>query len=356
MNYPSTYSAWRRSGLKGSKEDPLTIYRTDNETLPSTLNPNDVVIKIHAVSLNYREIAMLIGTYPIELEDKGIPCSDAAAEIVATGSAVSRFNVGDRVCPITGIGKVIGEELSDGLSLGVGSNCPGVLREYAVFDEQHLVKMPDHMSWEEASTLPCAGLTAWNSLDGLQGVPEGAYALLQGTGGVSMFSLILCLSAGIRPIITSSSDEKLSAIKKLSPEIQGLNYKTVPDQGAEILRLTKGRGVHFVVNNTGPKSLMDDISFLCQRGGTVSMVGFLDGLKADWAPGDIMRLMHKAAKLKGIAVGSRSEFEDMNRYLEEKKVHFSPLLVDQPFAFTDAKDAYDRLESGKFYGKIIIKM
>jgi threonine dehydrogenase-like Zn-dependent dehydrogenase len=113
-----------------------------------------------------------------------------------------------------------------------------------------------------------------------------------------MFALILCLSAGIRPIITSSSDEKLAAIKKLSPEINGLNYKTVSDQSAEIQRLTNGRGVHFVVNNTGPKSLMDDINFLCARGGTVSMVGFLEGFEADWAPGDVMRLMHKAAKLK----------------------------------------------------------
>lgn len=113
-----------------------------------------------------------------------------------------------------------------------------------------------------------------------------------------MFSLILCLSAGIRPIITSSSDDKLAAIKKLSPEIQGLNYKTVTDQSAEIQRLTNGRGVHYVVNNTGPRSLMDDISFLAERGGTVSMVGFLAGFDADWAPSDIMRLMFKSAKLK----------------------------------------------------------
>lgn len=113
-----------------------------------------------------------------------------------------------------------------------------------------------------------------------------------------MFALILCLSAGIRPIITSSSDEKIAAIKKLSPLIEGLNYKTVAVQGAEIQRLTKKRGVHFVVNNTGPKSLMDDISFLCERGGTVSLVGFLDGFEADWAPGQIMSLMHKSAKLK----------------------------------------------------------
>ncbi|KAF1933712.1 GroES-like protein [Didymella exigua CBS 183.55] len=354
MSHPSTYSAWHRSGLRGTKEQPLTIFRTYDEALPSTLNPNDVLIKIHAISLNYREIAMLIGTYPMDIQDKGIPCSDAAAEVVATGSSVSRFAVGDRVCPNPSIGKTY-EGGSDGMSVGVGTNGPGVLREYAVFDEQHLVKVPDHLSWEEASTLPCAGVTAWNALNGLKNVPEGAYALLQGTGGVSMFALILCISAGIRPIITSSSDEKIAAIKKLSPLIQGLNYKTVTDQGAEIQRLTNKRGVHFVVNNTGPKSLMDDISFLCERGGTVSMVGFLEGFDADWAPGQIMSLMHKSAKLQGIAMGTRDDFEEMNRHLEEKKVHLAPLLTDEPFTFANAEKAYERLESGNFHGKIVIK-
>lgn len=151
MAYPSTYSAWRRSGLKGTKDQPLTIYRTCDETLPSTLNSNDVLIKIHAISLNYREIAMLIGTYPIDIADKGIPCSDAAAEVIATGSSVSRFAVGDRVCPNPSIGPTY-EGGSDGISVGVGTNGQGVLREFAVFDEQHLVKMPEHLSWEEVSS------------------------------------------------------------------------------------------------------------------------------------------------------------------------------------------------------------
>jgi NADPH:quinone reductase-like Zn-dependent oxidoreductase len=148
MSYPSTYSAWRRSGLKGSKESPLTINRSENEELPSTLDPNDVIIKIHAVSLNYREIAMLNGTYPVDILDKGIPCSDAAAEVVATGSAVSRFSLGDRVAPNTSIGKTY-EGGTDGNGVGVGTNSPGVLREYAVFNEEHLVKLPKHMSFEE---------------------------------------------------------------------------------------------------------------------------------------------------------------------------------------------------------------
>ncbi|KAJ8116749.1 hypothetical protein OPT61_g1883 [Boeremia exigua] len=354
MAYPSTYSAWRRSGPTGTKENPLTISRTDDETLPSNLNANDVVIKIYAVSLNYREFAMLNGTYPVDILDKGIPCSDAAAEVVAVGSAVTQVSVGDRVCPNPNMGPTY-EGINDGGSVGLGNSAEGVLRQYAVFDEQHLVKIPANMSWEEAATLPCAGVTAWNALDGLKNAPKGAYALLQGTGGVSMFSLILCLSAGIRPIITSSSDEKLAAIKKLSPEIQGLNYKAVSDQAAEVQRLTNGRGVHYVVNNTGPQSLMDDIDFLCERGGTVSLVGFLSGFTADWASGNIMKLMGKAAKLQGIGMGTRKDFEDMNRFLEEKKVRFDSILVDEPFAFANAKDAFDRLESGKFHGKLIIK-
>lgn len=152
MSYPSTYSAWRRSGLKGTREQPLTIQRTYDEKLPSTLNPNDVLIKIHAISLNYREIAMLNGTYPVDIADKGIPTSDAAAEVVATGSSVSRFSVGDRVCPNTSIGPTY-EGGTDGFSVGLGTNAEGVLREYAIFDEKHLVKMPDHLSWEEVSAI-----------------------------------------------------------------------------------------------------------------------------------------------------------------------------------------------------------
>jgi NADPH:quinone reductase-like Zn-dependent oxidoreductase len=167
----------------------------------------------------------------------------------------------------------------------------------------------------KGSTLACAGVTAWNALDGLKNVPKGAAALLQGhfphwtslksladndsgTGGVSIFALLLCVAAGIRPIITSSSDEKLKALQELYPEVRGINYKTVSDQSAEIKRLTDGRGVDFVINNTGPQSIIEDISFLCGRGGSVALVGFLHGLTADWQPGMIMSLMSKAAKVK----------------------------------------------------------
>lgn len=170
-----------------------------------------------------------------------------------------------------------------------------------------------------------------------------------------MFSLLLCVAAGIRPVITSSSDDKLAAIKKLDPSVRGLNYKTVSDQASEIKRLTDGRGVDFVVNNTGVGSIPDDISFLAPRGGTISLVGFLAGFDADWEPKKLMDLMFKTAKLQGIAVGSRKDFQDMNQFLEEKKVKLGPLL-DRSFAFKEAKEAFAYLESAKHSGKVIIKV
>lgn len=150
MSYPSTYSAWRRSeGIQAPPGGRLTIERSDNEANPQNLKPHDVVLKIHAVSLNYREIAMVIGTYPKPIESRGIPTSDAAAEVVAVGSAVSRFKVGDRVSPNPNIGDL--EPDDDSTSVALGVNTSGVLREYAVFHEKHLVSIPAHLSWEEVS-------------------------------------------------------------------------------------------------------------------------------------------------------------------------------------------------------------
>jgi NADPH:quinone reductase-like Zn-dependent oxidoreductase len=179
MSYPSTYTAFRRTAGKASKENPLSLEQTQ-ETLPkeTDLRPNDVVIKIHAVSLNYREVAMLIGTYPVTVEQQGIPCSDAAAEVIATGSAVKSFKVGDPVAPICGQGDF--DPTDDGVSVAIGANAPGVLRQYAVYQEKHLVHLPKHLSWEESSMLPCAGVTAWNALDGLKTVQKRSSALLQG--------------------------------------------------------------------------------------------------------------------------------------------------------------------------------
>ncbi|CCT70915.1 related to zinc-binding oxidoreductase [Fusarium fujikuroi] len=348
MSLPETYRAFRRT----TGDFPRTV-EPSIETVPRVLGPNDVLIKVHAVSLNFRDVAMLNGIYPMTMEDRGIPCSDAAAEVVAAGSAVEGFVTGDHVSVISDLNNITGSE--DEPLYGLGGDTAGVLREYAVYQDKHLVKLPRHLSWEEAATITIAGVTAWTALDGLTTASKSRSALMQGTGGVSMFALLICLAAGIQPIITSSSDEKLEAVKKLDPRVRGINYKTTQDQGAEVRRLTDGQGVDFVINNAGPGSVPQDISFLRQRGGTVSLVGFLGGIGGDWQPAAIMALMAKSAKIKGIAVGSKEDYINLNRFLEEKKVSLSP-LVDRVFSFEESPAAFEYLYSGKHAGKVIIKI
>ncbi|KAK4955520.1 hypothetical protein LTR10_006459 [Elasticomyces elasticus] len=329
MALPTKHRSFRRA----TGELPHAI-TPSHETLPDRIGPNDVLIKIHAVSLNYRDVAMLHGKYPVPVIDRGVPTSDCAAEVVSIGTAVRGFEKGDHA---------------------LGGDVDGVLREYAVFNEEVLVQLPKYLSWEEASTITCAGVTAWNALDFPNAMSHGRSALLQGTGGVSMFALLLCRAAGLTPIITSSSDEKLESIKKLSPEARGINYKQHPDQVSEVARITNGKGVDVIVNNTGVGSLITDIGSLRQRGGVVSLVGFLDGFKADWDPSALMAMMGKAARLKGIAVGSKLDYQALSKFLEEKAVRLDP-LIDRTFSFDESSQAFDYLYSGKHVGKVIIKL
>ncbi|KAK5700478.1 hypothetical protein LTR97_004995 [Elasticomyces elasticus] len=356
MALPTKYRSFRRT--TGDLPHAIT---PSQETLPERLGPNDVLIKIHAVSLNYRDVAMLNGRYPVKVIDRGVPASDCAAEVVGIGSAVRGFEKGDHVAPIFDINNLSGQD--DASMRALGGDVDGVLREYAVFNEEVLVQLPKYLSWEEvcrtsqcyASTIICAGVTAWNALDLPNVMTHGRSALLQGTGGVSMFALLLCRAAGLTPIITSSSDEKLESIKKLSPEARGINYKQHPDQVSEVARMTDGKGVDVVVNNTGVGSLITDIGSLRQRGGVVSLVGFLDGFKADWDPSALMAMMGKAARLKGIAVGSKLDYQALSKFLEEKELRLDP-LIDRTFSFDESSQAFDYLWSGKHVGKVIIKL
>ncbi|OAG03212.1 NAD(P)-binding protein [Paraphaeosphaeria sporulosa] len=294
------------------------------------------------------------GGYPIPVNEREIEGSCCAAEVVALGSSVTKFSIGERVAPTVNLNFLSGEE-RDADVCALGGDTAGVLREWAVFDEQHLVKLPGHVSWEEAATITGVGITAWVSLNGLEHVPEGATALLQGTGGVSIMSLLVCLAAGIRPIITSSSDAKLARLAKLSPEIKTINYKTTPDVAAEVLLLTAGKGVDYVLNNAGLSSIPSDLRMLRRYGGRIALIGFLEGFEAGWDASLLMGLIEKAASIKGILAGSRADLEAVSRFLEEKKVDLGP-LVDRVFAFGESEKAFAYLEGGSHVGKVVIRM
>ncbi|KAK4120113.1 NAD(P)-binding protein [Parathielavia appendiculata] len=348
MAIPETYKAFRRT----IGDLPRTI-SPSTEQLPRELGPHDVLLKIHAVSLNFRDVAMLHGRYPVNVIERGISCSDAAAEVAAVGRQVRDFAIGDHVSVIVDLNNLTGCE--DEPSIVLGGDVDGLLREYAIFEDKYLVLLPMHLSWEEAATITCAGVSAWTALDGLQGAKRRS-ALLQGTGGVSFFGLLICLAAGIRPIITSSSDKKLEQIQEqLGSDVGTINYRTVADQASEVKRLTDGKGVDIVVNNAGPASIPEDISFLRQRGGLVSLVGFLAGMNGVWEPSVMIALMSKFAKLKGILGGSKQDYVDLNRFLEEKKVSLAP-LIDRVFQFDESPAAFDYLYSGNHVGKVVIKV
>ncbi|KAH8698234.1 hypothetical protein GQ44DRAFT_764765 [Phaeosphaeriaceae sp. PMI808] len=348
MSYPKTYRAWRRS----KTPYPLSLI-SSLETLPDTLGAKDVLIRIHAVSLNYRDAAMLReNAYPAPVDEGGVSGSDCAAKVIAVGPEVVKFALGDHVAPTVDLLNLTGDERIDE-DIALGGNGPGTLREYAVFEEKFLVKLPKHLSWEENSTLTCAGITAWNVLDGLRNVPNDATALLQGTGGVSLMTLMICIAAGIKPIITSSSSDKIQKLEKLSPAVRGINYKTA-DVNAEVLKLTNGKGVDFVLNNIGLSSIPDDLKVV-RRSGSIALVGFLDGFTTEYSPEVLFSVLVKSCKIQGVHGGSRADFEALNTFLEEKQVKLDS-IIDKVFAFDDAPQAYEYLASGKHVGKVVIKV
>ncbi|KAK3368701.1 alcohol dehydrogenase [Podospora didyma] len=356
---PETHRVFRRGTTPGTTESPMRIELTTEPTLPPEgLGPHDVLIRVRAVSLNYRDVAMLRGLYPFPVAARGIPASDCAAEVAAVGTAVTHFLVGDRVSPIFALSNITGNEQDSApVSTSLGGEAQGVLREHAVFEDKVLVHLPEYLTWEETSTITCAGVTAWNALNAPGSFNKKKIALLQGTGGVSMFALLLALAGGITPVISSSSDQKLDAIKKLGPPgaVLGYNYRTKPDQAAAVKALVPGgRGVDIVVNNVGPLSIPADIETLTARNGTISLVGFLGGLTADWSPDQILHLIGKCASIQGIAVGSKLDNQALNTFLEENQIRLEP-LIDRVFSFEESEEAFDYLWSGQHMGKVVIK-
>jgi NADPH:quinone reductase-like Zn-dependent oxidoreductase len=308
--------------------------------------PHQVLIRVRATSLNYRDHLVIVGRYfGGAVSRDTIPLSDGAGEVVSIGPGVTRFREGDRVAGAFFQVWKDGPRSFSPPALGVPLD--GMLAEYIALHEDGAVAVPPHLSFEEAAALPCAGVTAWHALM-VAGRPirPGDTVLCLGTGGVSMIALQLARAAGARVIVTSSSDAKLERAAKLGAS-DGINYKSTPEWDQEVARLTHGRGVDCVIEIGGAGTLARSMQSLGYTG-KVCLIGFLGGPTGDTAP---FPLMLKAASLQGISVGSTRMFEDMNLAIARNGIR-PP--IDRVYPFEQAPDAFRQLSSGDFVGKLVI--
>jgi len=307
--------------------------------------PGQVLIRVKAVSLNFRDLTVARGGYGKGTKQNVIPCSDGAGEVIAVGSGVTRVAVGNRVAGIFMQGWLAGKPSEASPQSAMGGAIDGMLAEYVVLNQDGVVKFPDHLSYEEAATLPCAAVTAWNALAVSGRVRPGEAVLTQGTGGVSLFALQFSKLLGARVIGTSSSDDKLARAAALGLN-DGINYKTTPDWEKPIRQLT-GIGVDHIVEVGGAGTLEKSMKAV-RYGGTISLIGVLTGGTGEVNP---RLILMKTIRVQGIYVGSREMFENMNRAISLNKLR---PVIDRVFPFEEAPAAYHHMESGAHFGKIVI--
>jgi len=340
---PTTQKQWQL--IKGSGPEYQLTLKDVPVRAPGA---NEVLIRMHAASLNRRDVFLMKGQYPVGGRTQIVPLSDGAGEVTAIGPGVTRFKVGDKVAPIFFQKWIDGRPAPDVTGSALGGQVDGVLTQYLTLNEQGLVKLPSNLSYEEGATLACAGVTAWNGLVTRGRMQKGDYVLLEGTGGVSVFGLQFAAAAGAKPIITSSSDDKLAKAKTLGA-IGGVNYKTNADWEKPVRALTNGVGVHQVLEMSGKDSLPHALAALAP-GGHIALIDGLDGF-GDEVPA--MALLGGNATVSGLYVGSRENFEAMNGFIEQHRIQ---PVIDKVFEYKDAPAAFELMESGNFFGKIVIRM
>src|SRR5262245_23947032 len=310
---------------------------------------NEVAVRVHAVSLNRRDLMMVAGRYGRGgTQPNTVPLSDGAGEVIAVGSGVTRFKVGDRVAGIFFEDWLDGSPTAASLATARGGNAGGMLSGVMVTDAEGFVAIPGPLSYEDGSPLRGAGCTAWGGLFKRGGMQRGDFVLLEGTGGVSVFGLQLAAAAGAKPIITSSSDTKLARARELGA-FGTVNYRSNPEWQNEVRALTGGAGVDQVLEVGGQDTLPRALQALA-FGGHVAIIGGLSGFASDVPVGTLMGLNATAS---GIYVGSRADFEALNAFLAEHKI--KP-IVDKVFDLEDAPAAFAAMDSGDFFGKVVIRL
>jgi NADPH:quinone reductase-like Zn-dependent oxidoreductase len=308
---------------------------------------NQVLVKVKALSLNYRDILTARGAEQTPTLIGRIALSDGAGEIAEVGAAVTRVKVGDRVAGSFMQKWIDGELDAEKFASALGGAIDGMAAQYVALDEQGVVRVPKHLSFEEAACLPCAAVTAWDALRH-GGLRAGQSVLLLGTGGVSIFALQFAKLQGARVIITSSSDEKLELARKLGAD-ETINYQRTPNWDEEVLKRTDGRGADMAVEVGGPDTLNKTLNAV-RVSGAISIMGTLTGMAGAV---NTIALLRKRIKLQGIFVGSRATFEDMNRAIE---LHRLQPVVNKVFAFDDLRAAYQYQASQAHAGKIVVRL
>jgi len=306
---------------------------------------DEILVAMKASAINYRDLSTVEDPAARGIPYPRIPNSDGAGEVIAIGDRVTRFRTGDRVAGC------FFQDWSDGgitataMASALGGPLDGVLAERVVFRQQGAVAVPQHLSYEEAATLPCAGLTAWNCLIEQGRLGAGRTALFLGTGGVSIFGLQIAKMSGARAIITSSSDAKLERARALGAD-ETINYRDTPDWERRVLEMTDGRGVDVTIETGGAGTLEKTIE-ATRVGGVIALIGVLTGGEIN--PTGIMR---KSIRLQGVYVGNRRMFEDMNAALALNQLR---PVVDHIFDFEDAREAFHAMRAAGHFGKLVVR-
>lgn len=313
---------------------------------PPEVGPRDVRVRVRAVSLNYRDLVLARGAKkrarPI------VPASDGAGEVVAVGAEVTRFAVGDRVVASFFPTWIDGDLSDDIHAHALGGSIDGMLAEQVSLEERAWLKVPEHLTFEQAATLPCAGVTAYHALFDAAGLRPGDTVLVQGSGGVAVFALQLARAAGANVVVTSSSPEKRERLQAMGAAA-AIDYRATPKWGDAAKAFTAGRGVDVVLEAGGPGTFDQSVAAL-RYGGTMSIFGVLTGTAGSV---NTYALFHKAIRVRGVYVGSVRVFEALNRAMSASQLE---PIIDRVFAFDEARAAYEHLASGRHFGKVVVKV
>jgi len=309
----------------------------------------EVLVRMKAVSLNYRDMLMINGMYSRGSAVGGTitPFSDGCGVVEAVGPGVTRVAVGDRVATLFFQNWASGRPTLEKLASALGFPIPGAGRELATFSQEGVSKVPDFLTDQQVATLPCAALTAWRGLFVDARLEPGDTVVLQGTGGVSIFGLQFAKAAGYRTLITSSSDEKLERAKALGAD-HVVNYKTTPDWSKAVRQATGGKGADFIMEVGGGGTIQESMKAI-KVGGHIAIIGIVAGAGEPFNPA---ALIGNSAKLQGLSVGSRDMFEAMCRAIE---LHQIRPVVDKVYPWTEAKAAIGAMAAGEHFGKIVLE-